>query len=1062
MATEAGAVFVPVVPSVKNFFKELTKTVVPDAKKAGEQAGKELHAGLTKYVDGKGQVTFKPALDRREVDKQLANISQYGKNKPITVSVKVDEKQATKSAKVAADSAGRAATKSAQHHARAISGVFATAFAGLFVAAKVTDFFKESVKAGADQIKLNRQTQAVLKSTGSVAGVTAKHVADLSTKLSLQAGVADDDVQSIQNMLLTFKDIKNSKTDKIFDQTTAAALDMGTAMKISGKQAALQLGKALNDPLKGMTRLTRVGVTFTKQQQDQVKHYVKLGQTAKAQTVILKEVQSEFGGSAAAVATPADKMRTAWQALQEQIGIYLLPLLGKLANFATTRIIPAIGSFFGLINKHRDDIKQIAVQIKDFASNIAAQAFTTAKALFFALLPLLISIGQTIKRDIVPALLTWWRFLAANIIPALKSLATWIKHNQTFVQSLAVAILAMYVTFKVITLATKAWAAAQLILNTIMEANPFVIIAVALIGLAAALVYAYKHSETFRAVVQRVFNDVKTFTLHAIHDIIDGFHAFVNFFTKTIPGAFSSVIGWLRAHWKAITQIILLPFFPLPVLIWKYIGPIAGFFTSVYKGIQGIGKKIGKYFSVTFVGYFKNLGNGIKNAVSGIVGWIEKPINGVLGLLHKFINLINKIPGVNIPNVPTSIGGGSNNKAPAGTGAAKQGNAVTGGSTKLLARGGVLPGYTPGKDSVHAMLSPGEGILVPEAVRGLGPGFVHAANRHFAGGRVGKNPDNHHYLFGGIIKDVGKQLAELTRRDLQKRPPALETTQKSMESVTELGDQLTKKAVTRSEALKDLAKITDKLKDELKELSKDPALQKLEQAARASTGNDAQTAAGLQKQMESLQKQMGTPTGNPEALDKLQKELQKLQEAAKGMADKNSPGTEAEKQKMSESLSALSKQMQEMGLQLPQIDDAINAMAANQSDLVLKDLQAATTDLEKMRDMAKQMQQLQKQMEKMGKDLAEQLKNGQPEAAQMTLQKMAQQLKSANLPTEQMQKMTDEVSKAIDPAGNYGKVAEHLKKASGQMKSDDKSGASQSLADAAKELGKLMEQMGDA
>src|ERR1043165_3059451 len=96
-------------------------------------------------------------------------------------------------------------------------------------------------------------------------------------------------------------------------------------------------------------------------------------------------------------------------------------------------------------------------------------------------------------------------------------------------------------------------------------------------------------------------------------------------------------------------------------------------------------------------------------------------------------------------------------------------------------------------------------------------------------------------------------------------------------------------------------------------------------------------------------------------------------------------------------------------------------------------------------------------MEKFGKDLAEQLKNGQPEAAQMTLQKMAEQLKSANLSKEQMQKMTDEVAKAVDPAGNYGKVAEHLKKASGQMKGDDKSGASESLAAAAKELGKLMD-----
>ncbi|HXU75738.1 MAG TPA: hypothetical protein VN794_04175 [Methylomirabilota bacterium] len=312
------------------------------------------------------------------------------------------------------------------------------------------------------------------------------------------------------------------------------------------------------------------------------------------------------------------------------------------------------------------------------------------------------------------------------------------------------------------------------------------------------------------------------------------------------------------------------------------------------------------------------------------------------------------------------------------------------------------------------------------------------------------------------IKEVGRQLADLTRRNLEKRPPALETTQKSMQAVTDIGDQLQKKALTRSEALKDLANVTDRLKDELKEMGKDPALKRLEQAARASTGNDSQTAAGLQKQMDSLQKQLGTPTGNPEAMDKLQKQLEKLQEAAKGMADKNSPGTEAERQKMSESLSALSRQMQEMGLQLPQLDDAINALAANQTDLVMKDLQAAVTDLEKMRDMAKSLQQLQQQMDKLGKDLAEQLKNGQPEVAQQTLQKMIEQLKSANLSQEQLEKVMQEVTKAVDPAGNYGKVADHLKNASKAMKAGDKANGAKALAEASKELEKLMQQLGDA
>src|SRR5579872_1767016 len=72
-----------------------------------------------------------------------------------------------------------------------------------------------------------------------------------------------------------------------------------------------------------------------------------------------------------------------------------------------------------------------------------------------------------------------------------------------------------------------------------------------------------------------------------------------------------------------------------------------------------------------------------------------------------------------------------------------------------------------------------------------------------------------------VIQDTGRQLAELTKRNLQNRPPALETTQKAMEAVNELGDQFTKKALTRSEALKDLANVTERLKDQMNEMGKD-------------------------------------------------------------------------------------------------------------------------------------------------------------------------------------------------------------------------------------------------
>ncbi|MGC0317308.1 phage tail tip lysozyme [Kitasatospora acidiphila] len=77
---------------------------------------------------------------------------------------------------------------------------------------------------------------------------------------------------------------------------------------------------------------------------------------------------------------------------------------------------------------------------------------------------------------------------------------------------------------------------------------------------------------------------------------------------------------------------------------------------------------------------------------------------------------------------------------------------------KQLATGGVLPGYEPGRDTIPAMLSPGEGVLVPEAVRALGPGTVLALNAAYGGGRV-STPG--HYSgggIGGLVSDITDSL----------------------------------------------------------------------------------------------------------------------------------------------------------------------------------------------------------------------------------------------------------------------------------------------------------------
>lgn len=312
-----------------------------------------------------------------------------------------------------------------------------------------------------------------------------------------------------------------------------------------------------------------------------------------------------------------------------------------------------------------------------------------------------------------------------------------------------------------------------------------------------------------------------------------------------------------------------------------------------------------------------------------------------------------------------------------------------------------------------------------------------------------------------VIRETGKQLAELTKRTLERHTPVLEPTEKGLGAVKELGEQMAKLKLNRTEALRDLASVTEKLKDQTKELGKNPALRKLEQAARSQTGQSPTSTGELQKQIDSMQKQLGNPKADTDALEKLQKELQKMQQAAAGMSSNDSTAAQQQKEQLSQSLSDLAKKADELGLSLPSLNEAIKALEAGQIDQFLKDLKFAETDLEKMQAMAKALQQLEKQMAQMGKDLAEQLEKGQASVAQSTLQKMIDELKNAKLSTEQMDKMLAEVDKAVKPGSQYGKVGEFLKDAVKQMKEGEKSGAAKSLADASNELKRLMDQLGD-
>jgi hypothetical protein len=163
------------------------------------------------------------------------------------------------------DSAGK---KAGQGYSKGFAGSLKgiVAAIGVTIAAKkVLDFAKESVAEAREAQKVGAATEQIIKATGGAAGVTSKQVSDLAGSLSLATGMDDEMIQSGQNLILTFKNVKNEGAglDAIFDRTTKAALDLSAAGFGSVSSASLQLGKALNDPIKGVSALARSGVTFS-------------------------------------------------------------------------------------------------------------------------------------------------------------------------------------------------------------------------------------------------------------------------------------------------------------------------------------------------------------------------------------------------------------------------------------------------------------------------------------------------------------------------------------------------------------------------------------------------------------------------------------------------------------------------------------------------------------------------------------------------------------------------------------------------------------------------------
>lgn len=265
---------------------------------------------------------------------------------------------------------------------KGIAGV-AALVAGAFSVRALTNFAKESILAAEAVSTANARIDAVAKATGVFGTETdavTKRVQEFAKAQEMRIAVDDTVIKGVQAQLLTFKELSSSagETGGVFDRVTLAAFDMAQVVGTADGNA-IALGKALEDPTKGLTALARGGTVFTEQQKEQIKTLQESGDLLGAQELILAEVESQYGGLAEASADASDKLNLAFGNIKEAVGDQLLPIFADLVD----QLLPVIDEVIPVLGQ---TIEALSPVIKDLAGQLPG--------LLTSLFPLIPIIGE--------------------------------------------------------------------------------------------------------------------------------------------------------------------------------------------------------------------------------------------------------------------------------------------------------------------------------------------------------------------------------------------------------------------------------------------------------------------------------------------------------------------------------------------------------------------------------------------------------------------------------------------------------------------------------------------
>lgn len=369
----------------------------------------------------------------------------------------------------------------------------------------------EFVKAGIEKIEelhqATAQVQAALTSTNNAAGLSMKQLEESAKSLSANSKFGRADIFGMQSLLLTFTSVK----DKIFNEAQPAIMDLATRMGGDLKGASIQVGKALNDPIQGMTALRRVGVSFSESQKTVIKHLQETGDLAGAQKIILKELATEFGGSAAAAfnADPLAKFTKMMGSLKMAMGEGAMEILESL--------MPALEMIGEGFKSFGNGIRDVIHWLEEH-NNVAK----SLKIFLGSIVAVILIYNAQQKLSAIYTAFTTASFIA-----------------NTFATS------AMTAGFAGASTGGMVLAGVMAIINSV---NPFFYIAIAIAAVVTAVVYCYQHFETFRAIIWAVGAVIK----EAVMIWMDLFKGFATI----LQGVFTLDLDKITAGFNKITDTV--------------------------------------------------------------------------------------------------------------------------------------------------------------------------------------------------------------------------------------------------------------------------------------------------------------------------------------------------------------------------------------------------------------------------------------------------------------------------------------------------------------------------